>query len=67
MKEFEKWDGKQHNEHPCMRVDDISCDACTDLKQEGWKAALEWIKESIYKGHDLVDIWSYISDELDDE
>ena len=44
MKQFEKWDKEQHNDLACKRMDNISCNDCTDLKREGWRAALEWTK-----------------------
>jgi len=44
MKNFEKWEGGEGCDTPnevCELVRD--CSACTQLKEEGWRAALKWV------------------------
>jgi len=47
----------------------VECDACTKMRAEVWKAALEWLKKELYENLDVVDdsAGTIIDRELADE
>ena len=67
MKEFEKWDDNDNCNTPnevCELVRE--CSACTQLKKEGWRAALEWMKSKLECEIQPGDVEYFIDKELGD-
>jgi hypothetical protein len=47
MKAFEEWNDGKFKEASCCKCCNITCDQCEALRQDGWWAALAWVKEQL--------------------
>jgi len=65
MKAFEKWEDKKWQETGCGPLE--PCGSCKLLREEGWKAALEWVlKEQETRGENYLKcVFDWIEQELE--
>ena len=74
MKEFKRWESQDCSSRDCSATDcsEVACTDCEDLREVGWQAALEWVRDYMIEQESNAPYFDYvlldkIEKELEDE